>query len=271
MTSTTHERSSAEARASGVRRAQVWSIRCVTVILLGVGISLASGRLINPLALPSLGELWTRGVEMFHPSDRAAVYQPVLETGFHAVLGLLLGVFFGTAFALVVGRSRAGAIIEPYMAFASSLPRVALLPLIVLWVGSGLTTVLLFVALAVFFVVFYNTVQGIRAVDWSTESALRVLGASELELIRHCVAPTVRPHLVAALLIAAPQALLGAVIAEMLLGSGVGGLLIYLRGQFDTPGLYVATLVATVIGVLLNEVVGRFDRRYRLRASEAGL
>lgn len=175
----------------------------------------------------------------------------VAVSGF--VGGTLLGVALGVALGLnpVVAR-----IFDPYLVGLYSLPRVALVPLFILWLGIGFEMKVAFTALLVFFPIFMNTLSGVRSVDNDLIDVIRVMGASRWNAISKVFIPSALAWVFAGLRISAPFALIGAVVAEMFSSNrGLGYLISLSASQFDTAGLFATLAMTTVLGLLLDAAV----------------
>jgi len=186
----------------------------------------------------------------------------VALTGFvaGAVFGLVLGVLLGLN--PVVAR-----VLDPYLVGLYSLPRVALVPLFVLWLGIGFEMKVAFTALLVFFPIFMNTLSGIRAVDADLIDVIKVMGASRWNTVSKVFIPSALSWVFAGLRISAPFALIGAVVAEMFSSNrGLGYLISLSASQFDTAGLFATLVVTTVLGLMLDAAVvliGRWLLRWQ--------
>jgi NitT/TauT family transport system permease protein len=221
---------------------------------------LASGRLVSEFWISSPGAVWTALLDQWTEGLLApAIRVTLLET----VLGFGLGASTGIGIGLLLGISPIIArIVDPYLVAANSVPRVALIPLLILWFGIGLETKVIFAALLVFFPVFMNTFAGIRDVDRDLTDVLRVMGASRLDTIRNVLMPSAFVWVFAGLRVSIPFALIGAVIAEMFTSDdGLGYLIAVTANQYDTAGSFAAIFVTTFLGVVLTAAISQVERR----------
>ncbi len=240
--------------------------RIVTLfrILIGVGTLLAwhfaSDRLVpdfwisNPLAvLAALGRLW---------NEMGLGYSIVATMG-EALAGFALGAAVGIGIGLLFGANRTIArILDPYLVGFNSLPRVALIPLFILWFGIGFQTKVVFTSTLVFFPIFMNTLSGARNVNTDLMDVLKVMGASRLDTIRKVLIPSALVWVFAGLHISVPYALIGAVVAEMFTSNvGLGYLISDTANKFDTAGLFATLVVTTALGLLLSAGVSWLERR----------
>lgn len=180
-----------------------------------------------------------------------------------ALAGFALGAALGMGLGIVLGLNPVVArVLDPYLVGLYSLPRVALVPLFVLWLGIGFEMKVAFTALLVFFPIFMNTLSGIRSVDADLIDVIRVMGASRWNAVAKVFVPSALSWVFAGLRISAPFALIGAVVAEMFSSNrGLGYLISLSASQFDTAALFAALAVTTLLGLLLDAAVVVIGRR----------
>jgi len=234
-------------------------------LALGVGLlvawELAAGTLVKEfyISRPTvvaqrLWELLISGTLVLHAS----------VTALHALGGFFLGGAAGIVFALVLGRlHRVAEVIDPYLMAFYSLPKVALAPLFILWFGIGMTMKILFVATIVFFLVFLNTYTGIRNVSREQITIMRLMGASEAQLMVKLILPAAFAWVFAGLQLSVPYALIGAIVGELIASNvGLGFLLADASSQFNTGTVFAALITIALLAMALNAIVGLAERLF---------
>lgn len=178
------------------------------------------------------------------------------------VTGTVSGVFAG----LILGRSDYLAkICEPYIVAMNSIPRIALVPLIILMFGLGDMSKVVTAWIVVFFVVFFNTFEGTRSVDRDQIAAARLLGASELTVLRTVVIPSALAWVFASLTPAVSFALIGVIVGEFIGAErGLGKLIIEAEARANAAEMMVAIFIMMIVGIVLAFVVRRVQA-YLLR------
>lgn len=179
-----------------------------------------------------------------------------------ATVGFAIGAVLGIAAGLLLGRAeRLAGLLDPFLSGFYSLPKVALAPLFILWFGIDVKMKIIFVAMVVFFPVFLNTYAGVRNVSREQISILRLMGAKERHLVSKVILPSAVVWVFAGLRLSIPYALIGALIGEMIAtNQGLGYLIAYNSGMFDTAGTLAALVVVVIIAVTLNAAVRAAER-----------
>jgi NitT/TauT family transport system permease protein len=180
-----------------------------------------------------------------------------------SVIGFAIGCGFGVLLPFLLRHApRLTAAIEPYIMASVGIPKYALVPLFILWLGIDDSPKLVLVALLVFYPVFIAVFSGIRNVDRRLIDMTRVLGASEGRIAREVIWNSLTPFFFAALKIALPRAVSAAVIGEFLVGNeGLGYLIEHSRQNFDTVGVFTGIVLATALVLVINGILTAVDRR----------
>ena len=181
-----------------------------------------------------------------------------------AMYGFAIGAASGFVAGMVLGTSRRwlGPILTPIVSALQSIPRLALVPLFILWFGIGVTSKVALVATVVFFLVFGATRAGVAAVDDHLVNALRIMGAKSWQVHMKATLPSAAVWIIEGLRVSIPWALVATVTAEILSANeGIGYLIARSAGQFYTAGVFSGIVILTVMGVLLTLIVQFLERR----------
>jgi len=196
-----------------------------------------------------------------------------------AVLGLLISLALGTAIAVVFSQSRLLArSFYPYAIFLQTVPVVAVAPLIVIWFGTGLASVVLVSVMISLFPVITNGTTGLTRVDPQFLELFAMRDASRLQVLLKLRLPGSVPYLVTGAKISSGLAVIGAIVGEFFAGYGAAGYglgyrILQASGQLKTAELFAAILACTLLGLVLFAAVSLLGelvlRRWRGRESEA--
>ncbi len=180
---------------------------------------------------------------------------------------IVIGFVFGAGLAVVVGYLLARSplaerLLSPYLVAAQATPILALAPLLVLWLGTGLAPKVVICALIVFFPVAVSTMVGIRSVDRRLLELGRSMRATRWQVFRFLELPAAMPQILGGMRVGATLAVIGAIVGEWAgADKGLGVLINLARGSlFDFPLMYATLLTIALIAIVLYLIVVLAER-----------
>ena len=191
------------------------------------------------------------------------LWQQIYVTMYEAVLGFFFGVLSGMACGVALGVSPFFAdVFQPYIKAINALPRIVLGSIFVVWLGIGLASKVMLASVLVFFVVFFNTFQGVRSVDPNLVANARVLGASRMQVVRNVVIPSAMTWIIASLHVALGLAIIGAIVGEYL-GSqhGLGLVISFAQNNFNPDGVFAAMFIIAILALTAEGLIALLERR----------
>ena len=179
-----------------------------------------------------------------------------------SLLGLVVGAALGIGCGFALARAPfAGRVLDPYIKMLNAVPRVVLAPLFLLWFGLGIWSKVALAVTLVFFVMFFNTYQGVRDADTVVIDNVRMLGATERQLVRHVLIPSALTWIFSSLQTSLGFAMVGAVVGEYLGATrGLGYVISQAEGTFDTTGVFAGMTVLAIVVVIVGAGVSRLER-----------
>ena len=179
-----------------------------------------------------------------------------------SLLGLLVGAALGVSLGFLLARSPfLASVLDPYIKMLNAVPRVVLAPLFLLWFGLGIWSKVALAVTLVFFVMFFNTYQGVRDASRVLIDNVRMLGASERQLVRHVLVPSALTWIFSSLQTSLGFAMVGAVVGEYLGATrGLGYVIAQAEGTFDTTGVFAGMTVLAIVVVIVSAGVTRLER-----------
>ena len=242
-----------------------WKIRrhIIQVVILVILMTIweySSGRLVPtlfisaPSAIAAAFWKWILDGTLWHDS---------LMTLRDTVIGYVLGGSLAIVIGYILGvNKRVSEVVEPFITALWGLPRIALIPLLMIWVGVGAPLAVSIAAILSFFLLFYNTFYGIRDVDQDIIDAVRIMGGKGYALAFLVRLPSALVWIAAGIKLSLPMALVGVVTAEMLgSNSGLGYLVQFAANSFDTAGTFAALFALLIMGVVLERLSSLISRR----------
>ena len=188
------------------------------------------------------------------------------------VLGFVIAAILGVLIGFVAGWfRRANYVLDPWLAALYATPDVALVPLIILWLGIGLESKVFVVFLTSLFAVAINTLMGVQSTDIRMIEVARSFGASQLTLFRTVVLPSTVPFILTGLRLATGRALVGVVLAELIASNqGIGFMISQAGVTLNTARMMVGVILLGLFGVFLGEVMRRVEQRFDVWRPQVG-
>ena len=218
------------------------------------------GRQMDPIFMAPPSAIFSAAVQL---TQSGALRKALIESLWPFAVGMALTVVFGILIGIVIAQWRIlEYILDPFINALYAIPRIALVPLIILWAGlefTGKVTILVSVAV---FPIIVNTYAGIRDVRGSMLEIGRAYGATETQIFFKIVLPAAIPFIMAGVRLSVGLAIIGIIVAEFFTAiSGLGGMIVEYANVFATAKLFVPIIVIAIVGVVLTEFVMWLERR----------
>jgi ABC-type nitrate/sulfonate/bicarbonate transport system permease component len=208
-----------------------------------------------------------------YPSAIAAAFWDLLRTGqlqsalYESLrpfaLGYCLAIVVGIPLGLIIGRFRvAEAALGIYITAGYAMPLVALVPLLMLWLGLGFAVKVAVVFLMALFPICINTWLGVTAVPKTLIEVGKSFVASDTVILRRIILPATLPYIMAGIRLAVGRAVVAMVIAEFFTTiSGLGAVIINSANNFDTATMFVPIIILMIMAISLNSLIGYIERK----------
>jgi NitT/TauT family transport system permease protein len=192
-----------------------------------------------------------------------AIWPHAVQTLYTTLAGFALGIVFGVLIGVIVGSSRlAYDTAYPLLVGFSSIPKVAVVPIFVLWFGAGTVPAVLTAMILCIFPIVVNVATGLATTEPELEDVMRALKASKLDILLNVGLPRAMPYFFASLKVAITQAFVGTVIAETVASNrGIGNLMMIASSSFDVPLVFAGLLILAVLGVALYLIFSFIESR----------
>jgi len=192
-----------------------------------------------------------------------AIWPHAVQTLYETLVAFAVGIVLGVALGVLVGSSRlAYDVAYPLLIGFSSIPKVAVVPIFVLWFGAGTVPAILTAITLAFFPIVVNVATGLATTEPELEDVMRALKASKLDILINVGLPRAMPFFFASLKVAVTQAFVGTVIAETVASNrGIGNLMMIASSAFDVPLVFAGLLILAVLGVGLYVIFSLIEVR----------
>jgi ABC-type nitrate/sulfonate/bicarbonate transport system permease component len=220
-----------------------------------------AGRLSNPLFFAPVSEVIPELLNgLMDP--RAELINGFVQTLGVLVPGFLLACVLGVGLGVLMGRSNlAFQMLEPFVTIFYNTPRVALIPILLLWLGVGDVLKITIVVLAAIFPVSVNTMAGVRDVSSQLTEPARSMGASEGQLLWKVILPSALPFIITGLKLGLGRALTTVIVAEFFVSvSGLGGILHASSSSYQMAKMLVPAVILAVMGIAIDALLTWFEK-----------
>ncbi len=221
---------------------------------------IASGKWIEPFLISSPSRILVSMVAGFQSGD---LIQHSWVTVQEIAIGFPVGVILGIALGYAFGRSQLLAeIFEPIIIALNGIPRTALAPLFIVWLGIGIWSKVGVVFLLTFFLNFFNTYAGMRQMDQEYIDLARLMGAGRWKLTFKVILPAISPYVFTGIRTSIPFSVIGAIVGEFVAATeGVGYFIRQAAGLFRTADVFVGIIVLMLMVIAMDKVAELIERR----------
>jgi len=213
---------------------------------------------VSSLILPKPSAIMTvliNKMPLLWPHTAQTLYTTLVGFGIGVVVGILLGMLIGSS-------KLAYNVAYPLLVGFSSIPKVAVVPIFVVWFGAGTVPAILTSAVISIFPVVVNVATGLASTEPELEDVLRVLGASKRDLLWNVGLPRALPYLFASLKIAITLAFVGTVLSETVAANrGIGNVMMIASGNFDVPMVFAGLFILAGLGISLYAISSFIEQR----------
>jgi NitT/TauT family transport system permease protein len=214
---------------------------------------------ISAFILPAPASVWQAWIGLL-ASKRAWI--DTAMTVYATLLGFLWATVVGVALGVLIARMRwLEQTLNPFIVASQVLPKVALVPLFVVWFGFGVTSKVLIAATLAFFPILTNTVLGVKSIDRGHRDVMLSLNATRWQIFRRLELPSSLPYIISGMEVGIMLALIGAIVGEYVGGDkGLGHLLVARMNAFETDGLFAVMIQMTILGFVFYFAISLLRR-----------
>jgi NitT/TauT family transport system permease protein len=218
-------------------------------------------QVINPMFMSAPSLILKAGWQMFASGE---IWNDLYVSGIEFFWGYTLSVICAIPFGIAIGwYKRFAYICDPFVNAMNATPRVALLPLVIIWLGIGILSKVGIIFLGAVFPLLINTRDGVKTTPANLLTAARSFGASEWQIFKCVVLPSTVPFILTGLRLAIGRALIGVMVGELYAATaGIGFMITVAGATFQTDKVFVGVLIFAITGMVLTDVVDRYETRF---------
>jgi ABC-type nitrate/sulfonate/bicarbonate transport system permease component len=216
---------------------------------------------INPMFMSSPSLIFKAAVEMFRSGE---IYHDLYVSGIEFLGGYFLAAAVAIPFGILVGwYKRMSYVFDPFINAMNATPRVALLPLVIIWLGIGILSKVGIIFLGAVFSILINTRDGVKTTPLNLLNAARSFGASEWMVFKTVVVPSTVPFILTGLRLAVGRALVGVLVGELYAATaGIGFMITVAGATFQTDKVFVGVGIFALSGMIGMELLTKIERRF---------
>ena len=218
-------------------------------------------QLINPMFMSAPSLIFAAAIQLFGSGE---IYNDLYVSGLELFWGYFLSAIVAVPFGIMVGwYKRMSYIFDPFINAMNATPRVALLPLVIIWLGIGILSKVGIIFLGAVFPILINTRDGVKTTPYNLLTAARSFGASEWMLFKTVVLPSTLPFILTGLRLGLGRAIVGVMVGELYAATaGIGFMITVAGATFQTDKVFVGVLIFALTGMIGMEILTRIERRF---------
>jgi NitT/TauT family transport system permease protein len=218
-------------------------------------------QLINPMFMSAPSLILKAAIQMFSSGE---IWNDLRVSGIEFGWGYLLSVIVGVPFGIACGWYKKFAyIFDPFINAMNATPRVALLPLVIIWLGIGILSKVGIIFLGAVFPILINARDGVKTTPFNLLTAARSFGATEWQIFKSVVLPSTLPFILTGLRLGVGRALIGVMVGELYAATaGIGFMITVAGATFQTDKVFVGVLIFALSGMISMELLTKLEARF---------
>ena len=233
----------------------------ILIALLGIWELCAQLKIIDPFITSSPSRIINTVAELY---SNGSLFYHVGITLFETIVGFIIAVVLGYSIAVLLYLSdTVRKIFEPYIVVLNSLPKIALGPLIIIWIGTGYSAIIFMTVLVAIIVCIMNTLTGFLSVDKTMLTLLKAMGASKGAILIKLIIPASIPSLINTLKVAVGLAWIGSIMGEYIVSrAGLGYLIVYGGQVFRLDLVMTATIILCALAGGMYGIIALIEKKW---------
>ena len=218
-------------------------------------------QLINPMFMSAPSLIGNAAIQMFSSGE---IYNDLYVSGIELFWGYFLSAAVAVPFGISIGwYKKVAYIFDPFVNAMNATPRVALLPLVIIWLGIGVLSKVGIIFLGAVFPILINARDGVKTTPVNLLTAARSFGASEWMIFKTVVFPSTVPFILTGLRLGLGRAIVGVMVGELYAATaGIGFMITVAGATFQTDKVFVGVLIFALTGMIGTELITRVERRF---------
>ena len=218
-------------------------------------------QVVNPMFMSAPSLIFKAAVQLVESGE---IWNDLYVSGVEFFWGYILSVIVAVPFGIAVGwYKRMAYIFDPFINAMNATPRVALLPLVIIWLGIGIISKVGIIFLGAVFPIMINARDGVKTTPYNLLTAARSFGASQWQIFRSVVLPSTVPFILTGLRLGVGRALIGVMVGELYAATaGIGFMITVAGATFQTDKVFVGVLIFAITGMIAMELLTKLEARF---------
>src|SRR5919109_2307979 len=218
-------------------------------------------QIINPMFMSAPSLVLKAGIQLFTSGE---IWNDLYISGIEFFWGYAFSVVVAIPFGIAIGwYKRFAYVCDPFVNAMNATPRVALLPLVIIWLGIGIPSKVGIIFLGAVFPMLINARDGVKTTPQNLLNAARSFGASEWQIFKSVVFPSTVPFILTGLRLGVGRALIGVMVGELYAATaGVGFMITVAGATFQTDKVFVGVLIFAITGMISTDMLDRLEKRF---------
>jgi len=218
-------------------------------------------QVVNPMFMSAPSMIFKAAVQLVESGE---IWNDLYVSGVEFFWGYILSVIVAVPFGIAVGwYKRMAYIFDPFINAMNATPRVALLPLVIIWLGIGIISKVGIIFLGAVFPILINARDGVKTTPYNLLTAARSFGASQWQIFRSVVLPSTVPFILTGLRLGVGRALIGVMVGELYAATaGIGFMITVAGATFQTDKVFVGVLIFAITGMIAMELLTKLEARF---------
>ena len=218
-------------------------------------------QLINPMFMSAPSLIAKAAIDLFASGE---IYNDLYISGTELLGGYFLSAVVAIPFGIMVGwYKKMSYIFDPFINAMNATPRVALLPLVIIWLGIGILSKVGIIFLGAVFPILINSRDGVKTTPANLLTAAKSFGASEWMIFKAVVLPSTIPFILSGLRQGLGRAIVGVMVGELYAATaGIGFMITVAGATFQTDKVFVGVLVFALTGMIGTELLAKIEKRF---------
>lgn len=217
-------------------------------------------KIVDPFLTSSPSRIIKSAITIY---NEGTLFRHIYVTCMETIVGFILGTVLGAVIAILLWASDfASKVAEPYLVVLNALPKIALGPIIIFWVGNGITAIIVITLLISIITTIISILAGFSEIDKNKIKLMQTLGATKFQILTHLIIPASIPNIISALKINVGLSWVGVIIGEFLVAKeGLGFLIVYGGQVAQLDMVMMSIVILSIVAYIMYKLVAILERR----------